>query len=82
MLNRLVVMMVILQEKVLVEAVSSESDRGDSEAWEGVLESVEPAEAARVAPCLAFGGKWEISFLGYGMKREGGTATDFLSQGS
>ena len=44
---------VILQEEVLVCAVSSESDRCDTQAREKALKSVPPSERTRVTPCLA-----------------------------
>lgn len=49
------VVVVVLQEKVLVQAVACEGDDGDAEAGDRVLEPVPPAEAARVAPGFAGG---------------------------
>lgn len=47
-----VAMVVILQEEVLVCAVTGESNSRDSEAGEEALEAVEAAEGAIVAPGL------------------------------
>jgi hypothetical protein len=48
-----VTMMVgVLQEKVFICAVGSESDSSDAEAREQALEAVEAAEGAVIPPCL------------------------------
>lgn len=46
------VVVIILQEEVLVCAVGSESDRGDTEAGEETSEALGSAEGAAVAPGL------------------------------
>jgi hypothetical protein len=43
----------ILQEEVLVAAVSGKSNSGDSQAGETASESVEAGKGALVTPCLA-----------------------------
>jgi hypothetical protein len=47
------VVVVVLQEKMLVQTVAGKGDGRDAEAREGVLEPVEAREAARVAPRFA-----------------------------
>lgn len=44
------VVVVVLQEEVLVGAVSSESDSGDAETGEETLEAVPAAEGTSVTP--------------------------------
>lgn len=46
-------MVLIIQEQVLVPAVSSECDSGDSQAGETGSESVPAGKGALVSPCLA-----------------------------
>lgn len=46
------VVVVILEEEVLVGAVTGECDAGDTEAGEDTLEAVEAAEGAGVSPGL------------------------------
>ena len=48
-----VVVVVVLHEEVLIQAVAGKGDGRDAEAGEGVLEAVPPGEAAGVAPRLA-----------------------------
>lgn len=47
------VVVVVLEEEVLIEAVAREGHRRDAKAGEGVLEPVQSAETAGVAPCFA-----------------------------
>jgi hypothetical protein len=49
----LTMVMLILEEKVLVRAVTGERDASDPEAREDTLEAVEAAEGAGVSPCFA-----------------------------
>jgi hypothetical protein len=50
--HAVVAMFIVLHEEVLVQAVARKDHRRNAEAGEGVLEPVEAAEAAGVAPRL------------------------------
>jgi hypothetical protein len=54
--------MLVLEEEVLVYAVTGEGDAGDTEAGEDTLKAVEAAEGTVVSPCFAAGrvSKWSI----------------------
>jgi hypothetical protein len=52
----LTVVVLVLEEEVLVCAVTGESDTGDPEAGEDTLEAVEAAEGAGVSPCFTVEG--------------------------
>lgn len=54
-----VTVVVILQEEVLVCAVGSEGDSGDTETGEKTLESVPAAEGTGIAPGLTV--QWSVS---------------------
>jgi len=48
----LTVVVLVLEEEVLVCAVTGEGDAGDTETREDTLEAVEAAEGAGVSPCF------------------------------
>lgn len=48
----LTVVVLILEEEVLVYAVTGEGDAGNTEAGEDTLKAVEAAEGAGVSPCF------------------------------
>jgi hypothetical protein len=52
----LAVVMVILEEEVLVSAVSGESDGGPAQTGEKALEAIPSCEGAGVSPSLAVDG--------------------------
>lgn len=58
----LTVVVLVLEEEVLVCAVTGESDASDTEAREDTLETVEAAEGTGVSPCFTAGrvSKWSI----------------------
>lgn len=51
----LTVVVLILEEEVLVYAVTGEGDAGNTEAGEDTLKAVEAAEGAGVSPCFISG---------------------------
>jgi hypothetical protein len=52
----LTVVVLVLEEEVLVYAVTGESDASDPEAREDTLEAVEAAKGAGVSPCFTVEG--------------------------
>jgi hypothetical protein len=52
------VVVVVLEEELLGDAVAGKGDSGDAEAGEGALEAVETGEGPCVAPLLAAGGEY------------------------
>lgn len=67
------VVVVILQEEVLVCAVGSEGDGGDTETGEKTLEAVPAAEGTGIAPGLTV--QWLVSGCRSGCSRHGGGRT-------
>ena len=51
---------VVLEEELLGDAVAGKGDGGDAEAGEGALEAVEAREGPCVAPLLAAGGEYTV----------------------